>query len=165
LGMVCGLVGVGLVGCAMAEPYNPDRLASGEIAGVGAICSNVMGLKPFESQYAGCVDSLSGSVSYSDRGRALWQARATCLAEGQRADTPGLAECELTRSGERRGSGEVDASASGPARSYFYTSPRDVHRREEAACARLGLEPTDAAFAGCVGNLQSTLFEADNPAQ
>jgi hypothetical protein len=36
--------------------------------------------------------------------------------------------------------------------------------RERAVCARMGFEPGSRAFAQCVGNLDASIFEANNTA-
>jgi hypothetical protein len=98
----------------------------------------------------------------------LAQARGDCIQQGLKPDTPELATCTLTTDrtksavslAPRRISQTEDAS---PVKSYFEASPRDVHRREETSCARLGFDPTTGAFARCVASLQASLFAADNP--
>ncbi|MDB5459252.1 MAG: hypothetical protein JWO72_993, partial [Caulobacteraceae bacterium] len=54
---------------------------------------------------------------------------------------------------------------SGGGKSYFYTSNRDRFRREQLACAQIGLDPVSGAFDSCVAGLRSTLFALDNPSQ
>jgi hypothetical protein len=48
-----------------------------------------------------------------------------------------------------------------PATSYFSASNGEVHRREVAACAQIGDDPSTFANAQCVADLQSSLFDAD----
>jgi hypothetical protein len=36
-------------------------------------------------------------------------------------------------------------------------------RREQVACAALGLEPTDGAFKSCVKGLSDTFYAIDHP--
>jgi hypothetical protein len=52
------------------------------------------------------------------------------------------------------------APASG---SFFYASPREMNRREESACASLGLEPGNSTFEGCVKSLKDTFYAIDHP--
>ena len=161
--LACVLAFVGAAGCAAAGPsggLSPDQTFE-----VGRICQSTLGVEPGEAHYVGCVESLSASLNDLGRGRALARARGGCIDEGLRPDTPALAQCVL------RGSDAAVMSArtvsqtneAGAPRSYFYTSPREVYRREQLSCARLGLDPTSRAFGGCVASLQSALFAADNP--
>jgi hypothetical protein len=174
--MACFLVSGSIAGCAMAGPYNPDSLAADQISGVGQVCQSVMRVRPGEEHYANCVESLSDSVQSLGQGQALQQARGDCLEKGFQPNSPGLAECELRATeatpapSAPRASGPAVSPVSqveepGSGKSYFSTSPRDVFRREQLSCARLGFDPAGGAFASCVASLQAALFAADNPAQ
>jgi len=127
--------------CARADAANPD---TGQIIGVGEICQTVIRLEPGGAQYAACVLSLADSL------RGL--SKTDCLDQGLK---PGLAACTLQSTGPEPTS----------SRSYFYASQREIYRREQQSCVRLGFEPADGAFADCVANLDGRLFAADNPAQ
>lgn len=149
---------------AAAAPYNPDRLPTNQIAAVGQICQSVIGVRPGETHFAGCVDSLSQSWRGLDRARRLAGARAGCIAHGLAPNTPELAQCVLASSSDATSPSVRPTSEPGSsAPSYFRASPREAHRREEQACARLGYDPTSGGFASCVAGLQSTMFAADNP--
>ena len=52
-----------------------------------------------------------------------------------------------------------------PRRAYWAADNAEVHRREQSACARLGLEPVGGAFVQCVAQLDASLFAANNPSQ
>jgi hypothetical protein len=163
---LAALIGVlafaGAAGPAAAQPYDRD----GPSSDLGQICRSVVGASPGEAHYVGCVESLSESQRSFDHDRAVGQARASCLAEGLRPNTPDLAECTLNRSRTARADAVrpvVAADRPGAAKSYFYASPSEVHRREETSCAGLGLEPGSGGFASCVASMQSAMFAADNP--
>ena len=159
-----------IAGCAVAGPYNPGNLPADQLAQVGGLCQSVIGLQPGEAHYVGCVESLSDSLRGLGHSRAVARAHGDCLDRGLKPDTPELAECVL-RSAETTPSQAPhlavrpvsESQEQGSAKSYFRTSRRDVRRREELSCARLGLEPGTGGFAGCVAGLQATLFAADNP--
>lgn len=161
--IACVLAFAGVSGCAAAG--SPGDLSSDRASGVGQICRSILGVEPGEAHYVGCVESLSASMNALGRGRALAQARGDCIDRGMRPDTPELAECVLRGSDAPVMSARIvsQTSEAGAPKSYFYTSPRDVYRREQLSCARLGLDPTSRAFGGCVASLQSALFAADNP--
>jgi hypothetical protein len=141
--------------CAEAATSNPSTPAADQIGGVGEICQTVIRLQPNGAQYEGCVSSLSGSLQALSQDRALQQAHADCVHMAFKSESPASAECALQSSDIERGA----------SKSYFSASPQEVFRREQLSCARLGFEPDGAAFAGCVADLQATLFAADDPMQ
>ncbi len=49
--------------------------------------------------------------------------------------------------------------------SLFYASPHETGRREQVACAALGLEPAHGGFRSCVRQLDDTLNAIDNPVE
>jgi len=172
--MASALAFASIGGCALAGPYNSGDRAGSQRAEIGQICQGVIGLQPGEEHYGVCVESLSDSMQNVDHSRSLGQARAGCMNEGLQPNTPELAECVLKSADARAGEGMAsareprtsrvsDMNQSGSVKSYFYTSPSDVHRREELACARLGLDPVSGGFGSCVAGLQAALFAADNP--
>ncbi len=138
--------------CARADAVNPD---AAQPADVGEICQTVIRLEPGGAQYEACVLSLAGSQRGLGRDPAVRQAQFHCLDNGLKPDSRGFAECTLQSTG----------AASTASRSYFYASQREVYRREQLSCVRLGFETTDSAFADCVTHLDGRLFAADNPAQ
>jgi hypothetical protein len=137
---------------------------------VGDICGSTVGLEPGQAQYEGCVDSLSDSLRSLTQGRAAWAAHDACLDKGLKLGSPDLAVCTL-QSTEAKALGATDltlanaGAARGSIKSYFSTSNRDQFRREQLACAQLGLDPVSGAFDSCVASLRSALFAADNPSQ
>ena len=161
--IACVLAFAGAAGCAVAGPSG--GLSSDQASGVGQICRSTLGVEPGEAHYVGCVESLSASLNDLGRGRALARARGGCIDQGLGPNTPALAQCVLRGSDAAVMSARMvsQTSEADTPRSYFYTSPREVYRREQLSCARLGLDPTSRAFGGCVASLQSALFAADNP--
>ena len=150
---------------ARAEPYNPSRLPAQELDQIGAVCRTVIGVRPGFTLYDSCVEALSQSVADQHRAGALHAARAACVAHGE---TPGpkLAECELAQAGTTPAAtgSAIDASRSaGPVKSWLYAPGREMRRREQQACARLGYEPAGDAFSSCVAGLDAALYAADHP--
>jgi hypothetical protein len=158
--------------CAMAGPYNPDNLPTDQVARIGEVCQSVIGVQPGESHYVRCVVSLTGSLHNLSRGHALAQARQSCLRQGVEPETAELSACVL-RSAQTTPlpawapppatSSANDTGGARTSKSYFYASPREVHRRVEASCAQLGFDPRSDSFARCVASLRASLFAADNP--
>jgi hypothetical protein len=157
---VAGMLALaGFAGGANAGPYpyNPDRLDQGQVVQVGDVCRTVVGVEPSEARYYACVGALSDSAKNLGRGRALQQARGDCLRRGYRAGSPDLDVCTVQSADRQR--------TAAPDMSYAYAPQREVHRREELSCARMGMDPSSGAFASCVAGLDSALFAADNPSQ
>jgi hypothetical protein len=131
---------------------------------IGQVCLSTLGVSPGEAHYANCVESLSQSQHAFAHAQAVARAREGCLDRGFAHNSPSLAECTLAASETRRPAPPIDTTDNGPhTRSYFYASPNEIHRREEAACTRLGLDPSSGGFGTCVAGLQTSRFAADNP--
>jgi hypothetical protein len=174
--------------CAAATPmFNPDNLQDAQLARVAQVCQNVMGLSPSErliggqwlgdsrldywtSRYRGCVTSLSDSVQSAGESQAKEAADRDCRAKGYATGSPDLALCVLQGAREVRTAASAQnvnqqgaeplPAASG---SLFYASAHERRRREELACAALGIEPTGDAFKACVNDLQNTFHAIDTP--
>jgi hypothetical protein len=172
--------------CAATTPaFNPNGLQSAQLAHVAAVCQNVMGLSPKEplvggywlgdsqldyytSRYRGCVTSLSDSVRTIAEGQANEQADQECRAKGYVSGSPDLALCVLQGAkGSQAAATAQSLQTSGPlptaSGSLFYASANTRHRREELACAAVGIEPTGDAFKACVNDLQRTFHAIDTP--
>jgi hypothetical protein len=179
---------VGLAGCASAAPYNPDRLSADQAQQVGQICQNVMGLSPREpmmwgdaligdphlepgaNHYQACVTVLSDQLQSVSAVSLAGQADADCRARGYAVGTPGLAECVLQSEQTRATSARVDAVAMDTTPrshvgSMMLASPGETDRREQRACAALGLEPPYGAFANCVKDMTDSFYAIDNPVE
>jgi hypothetical protein len=156
--------------CAASPIYNPSELPADQLGQVADICQSVIGLQPGEEHFVRCLESLSASARGVEQGQAMQRAERDCLAERQPAGSPALAECVLQNSERAKASdpvpqfSRIDATRPvGRTKSYFYTSPRETFHREQLACARLGLDPAQAAFGSCVAGLEAGLSAADDP--
>ena len=188
--VACGVLALSsLTACAAEPTYNPDNLPAGQYARVAGVCQNVMGLSPDEhleggywmgsdrldywsSHYRGCIVSLSDSLQSVNDTLVTQQADADCRAKGYRTGSPDLALCVLqtANSHPEPTPSPATAAAATPVSeklpavgSYFRASPRETGRREQVACAALGLEPTDGAFKSCVKGLSDTFYAIDHP--
>jgi hypothetical protein len=177
--------------CAAATPaFNPDGLEAAQLSRVTQICENVLGLSPSErliggewlgdsrldywtSRYRGCLTSLSDSLHSSGAAQNQTQADRDCRAKGYADGSADLALCVLqsTRQDEKAKNAQLTntsqehstlalPAASG---SLFYASAHERRRREETACAALGIEPGSGAFSACVNDLQNTFHAIDTP--
>ncbi|HEX4183973.1 MAG TPA: hypothetical protein VHY34_12020 [Caulobacteraceae bacterium] len=149
-------------GVASAAPT-----AAGPADSLGSICQSVVGIPPGDAQYQACVYALSHYLDRLGEENALAAARKTCMDVGKAPDSPSLSECELSHTERMAPAATIaETPASAPKiGSYFYASPQEVRRREERACARLGLDPTDNVFGRCVARLSAELLEVNNPQQ
>jgi hypothetical protein len=185
----CALTGVSIVACATQPPYNPDNLGDTQYSRVAGICQNVMGLSPKERQsggnwlgndrldywtshYQGCIVSLSDSLQSVNDTLVTQQADETCRAKGYATGSPDLALCVLqtANSHPEPTPSPATAAAATPVSeklpavgSYFRASPHETVRREQVACAALGLEPTNGSFKSCVKGLSDTFYAIDHP--
>src|SRR5579871_4326352 len=168
------MAGASMVSCAAPSAYNPDNLGSTSLTRVEGVCQNVLGLSPTErptggnwlgndrldywtSHYRGCVLSLSDSLGGADHVRMVQRAEEACKAKGLPAGSSELALCVLQGSNSRpvatqvQTAAAVKASVSEPAaQSYYRASPSETKRREQKACAAIGLSPANPEFDRCV---------------
>jgi hypothetical protein len=179
---------LGVSACAAATPaFNPDGLQEAQLTSVAQVCQAVMGLSPSErliggewlgdsrldywtSRYRGCVTSLSDSVQTASESQAKERADHDCRAKGYATGSPDLALCVLQTSRETRSAASAQTVTQSSAESLpaasgslFYASAHERRRREELACAAVGIEPTADAFKACVNDLQNTFHAIDTP--
>jgi len=179
---------VSMPGCASDRAYNPDGLANDQFSRVAYICENVVGLDPNEpltggnylgaprldyytNHYRGCVLSLSDSLEGGMAADAARAAGESCHARGYAAGSPELALCELNSSTSTAATAQstpasvqtISENISRPEVSYRSASNAEHHRRQNLACAALGIEPAKDDFGRCVHNLDAMFYAIDNP--
>jgi len=186
----CAMAGLNITSCVAGQPYNPDGLGADQFSRVSQICQTVMGLSPDEplssgtwlgndrldydtSHYRGCVLSLSDSLQSVVDAQVTQRADENCRARGLKPGSADLALCVLRSVNSHPDSAPTQASevtatpisslVTPAKRSFFTVSPHETARREQAACAALGLSPAEGAFKGCVRQLDSTFYAIDHP--
>ena len=185
----CVMAGASIVGCAVTGPYNPDHLGADDFARIAGVCQSVMGLSPTDrptggnwlgndrldywtSHYNGCILSLSDSLRTVQDTLATQQAQEACLRKGLRPGSPDLALCVVQTANSHPDPTPTPAnmvvatppSASSRAPGSFYrASPRETARREQVACAAIGISPVENAFRACVKSLSDTFYSIDHP--
>lgn len=186
----CVLAGLNITSCVAEQPYNPDKLGADQFSRVSQICQTVMGLSPNEalssgnwlgndrldydtSHYRGCLLSLSDSLQSVVDAQVTQEADANCRAKGLKPGSADLALCVLRSVNSHSDSAptqSTDVSATPisslvtPSKRSFYTaSSHETARREQAACAALGLSPAEGAFKTCVRQLDGTFYAIDHP--
>jgi hypothetical protein len=187
--IACTTILASTAACAsIPSEFNPDSLGGAQFSRVDTICQTVMGLSPKErltggdwrgegerldymtSHYRGCVTSLSDSALDISGSQASTQADADCRSRGYANGSPDLALCVLENKDRLRSAPGPDSIAANntvalpvASGSFFYARPGETHRREEIACAALGLEPSGNGFGACVKSLDDIFFAIDNP--
>jgi hypothetical protein len=185
----CAMAGASMVGCATPPAYDAQTPGSAAVARVAGICQNVMGLSPTERltggnwlgndkldywtcHYRGCIVSLSDSLQNVRDTEVVRQAEEQCRAKGLLSGSPALALCVLQTANEHPEPTESQSAAAGQmpvseklaaAGSYYFASPRETARREQVACAALGLSPAGPEFKSCVQKLSATFYSIDHP--
>jgi hypothetical protein len=149
---------------ALASPLSASaRTDGGDRA--AQICASVVGLAPGEKHFAACEQSLSDSLHNLRQGEGYASARRGCLDRGYRPNTAGLAECELATTPANDPQGPAyEAPVPGGSRSYFLVSRDVAFQRDQLACAKLGFDPAQNAFADCASDLRAALARASEPA-
>jgi hypothetical protein len=149
---------------AWSDAYNPARLNAADLGRVERVCADVVGLPRDGTHFAACVQSLSASLRDLERASTLRQARAACLRQGLAPESAALADCELAgAAGGASSIAAADTQVRAPGRSYFSVSPAEGRRRGQLACAALGFDPAEDAFAACAANLQAALSRQSMP--
>jgi hypothetical protein len=154
-----------MTGCVSAAPYNPARLPPTQLSQVQQICHSVLGIPVGVGLSTDCVGALSESAVAMSRARDMQAARQVCLAKGLQPGGTDLPQCELSTASERADVRINTAALEPVGKSYYAASSREIRRREQTACARLGYDPIDGSFTKCVAGLDSALFASEHVAQ
>lgn len=130
------------------------------------------------SHYRGCILSLSDSLTRARDTQEVQRAEEDCRAKGLRRGSPELTLCVLQTAGNRPESTTAPETTPSTAPlmqppleqqfaargSYYRASAHETVRREQVACAALGISPADEnAFMSCVKSLSNTFYSIDHP--
>jgi hypothetical protein len=136
---------------------------------VAATCSQVMGLRPGETYFAACKESLSQSLAAKVEDQALAAADNTCRQQGLVPGTAAFSTCVLDDEGagsQASSSGMASVQFAGMStesgKSFYEVAPVMRWNRERYSCAQLGLIPGNAAFGQCITNLDGTFLPNPN---
>jgi len=135
-----------------------------------ATCQSVMHVRT-NAELWGCVQSLSDTIAQNAQTARGWASDESCAAEGLKRDTPEFAVCVLQSHGSAQGAyGAVPThivTGSYPEQrdwlGYYSGTFDAVRRREQYACAQLGLDPNFGRFSECVDSLDGAMHAADSP--
>ena len=161
-----------LAACATG-PSTAQNMTPGQTAAIEATCTKVMRLPP-GAEFLACVSSLSDSVAGLESADYANRSYDACEQAGLKRGTPAFSRCVLDRENGKRDAAsapavasKLDAAPIAPADtnqdSYFASNFNVRHRREQYACAQLGLEPDTGGFTSCVNNLDMEIFVVDHP--
>jgi len=134
-----------------------------------------MRLEKGRAEFEACVSSLSDSLAYQVSADYANNAYRDCAEAGLKRQSAAFSRCVLDRENAQKDRGALPAGAAARLDAAFVTaadaSPDDYfqssfkmrNRREEYACAQLGLEPQSGAFLSCVSKLDMDIFTVDHP--
>jgi hypothetical protein len=133
---------------------------------VDAACTNVMGLRPGESYFANCRETLARSLDRKSAAAATVMAAADCRNDP--VGSPAMSVCMLDEE-SKTGAGQA-AAVSQPVnlayaadtlksgRSFYDVTPSVRWNRERYSCAQLGLMPNSGLFMQCVAGLEGAFL-------
>ncbi|HZQ41316.1 MAG TPA: hypothetical protein VFA87_10990 [Rhizomicrobium sp.] len=147
-----------------APPLSPEQraLSPGQRALVAETCDRVMGLSEGGIYRQECMDSLARSVAAKAESARLADSYRLCRSHGLNEGMPGFSTCILDNPDPVLPVVNVklayDPSTSENSKSYFDVNNRIHWRREQHACAQIGLTPGAAAFSQCTASLEAALM-------
>jgi hypothetical protein len=152
-----------LAACA-APPLSPEQRALGpdQRELVAATCDRVMGLSHGGIYRQECMDSLARSVAAKAESAGLAGSYRLCRSRGLGEGTADFSTCMLDNPDPVLPPVSVklayDASTPENSKSYFDVSNRVHWRREQYACAQIGLTPGTSSFQECTASLEAALM-------
>jgi hypothetical protein len=132
---------------------------------VDAACTNVMGLRPGESYFANCRETLARSLDRKSAAAAMVAAAADC--RNNPMGSAAMSVCMLdaqSKAGARQTAVSqpvnlayaADTLKSG--RSFYDVTPTTRWNRERYSCAQLGLMPDSGLFSQCAAGLEGAFL-------
>ena len=160
--------------CAALQASAQEKeITPQQTAAIQASCSKIMRLREGQPEYIACVSSLSNSLAYQLVADYAADAYGDCARTGLRRETPEFSRCVLDHENSEHDAGRLPLAASrldaayvtaadSSPDDYFKTTNLIRHRREQYACAQLGIEPGSEPLATCARNLDTAIFESEN---
>lgn len=170
--LVAVAIAIGVMtNAANAETYGIGPLLPEQASRARETCAGVVRVNQGTVQFEACVESLSRTLSDGNKIQLLTKSYDDCMAAHHKDGTPEFAACVLDRKnalsqpgGAIAGSDFTLPAKNEAAQRTFSSSNADERRRkEEYACAQLGLSPGRASFAQCVTQLDVALWSVNNP--
>lgn len=156
-----------LLACAPQGAFSSPMLTAGQQSLVRQTCDQVMGLARSGIYRDQCIDSLSRSLGRKVAAQAVASGYGDCRQQGLTEGSAALSACVLGHQNTPAAdiqpvSLTYDAAATQSGKSYFDVSPSVVWRREQYACAQLGLVPGTGSYGECLASLQGALLPDPN---
>lgn len=147
-----------------SPPLSPDQRAlnDGQRQQVAETCDRVMGLRSGGYYRGECMDSLARSLAAKAQSVQLAGSYEFCRQKGLHQGTPAFSTCMLDDQDRDPVLPAVklayDWNTPENSKSYFDVSNRVHSRREQYACAQIGLTPGTESFGQCVAGLDAALM-------
>jgi hypothetical protein len=147
-----------------APPLSPELRAiePGQRELVAATCDRVMGLSSGGLYRQECLDSLARAVARKAESAQMAGSYVACRSQGLQEGTAAFSTCMLDDRAAVASAQPVkfayDSNTPENAKSYFDVTNSVHWRREQYACAQIGLTPGTGGFAECTAGLQAALF-------
>lgn len=158
-----------------AGAQDVNRLNQPADALIESICTDIMLVQRGTVQFIACSESLMRSHGIQSRGSSIQSAIAECKKGSLREGTGEFATCVLDQRNHiedtQLPSGEIESVVVSAVKlrfpaalsrtSFVSSTPKERRRKQEYACAQLGLLPGFGAFSQCVADLAVSLYSAD----
>ena len=157
-----------MVACAPFTPSSASALTPEQTSLVQATCDRVMGLVHSGIYRDECRDSLSQSLARKNKAEGMAGAYGDCSRQGLSEGSAAFSACMLDRQSRPRAAAAqpaslaYDVNSGENAKGYFDVNNTVHWRREQYACAQLGLTPGTGAFGQCVVSLDAALLPNAN---
>ena len=147
-------------GCAVQAA--PVTITPQQASVIEASCTTVMGLRHGEFAYLTCRESLGATAAALAQAQGRFQDYEACGKRGLAPGSAALATCMLDN--EQMAPMPIASLTAAPATvpaalvadtSYYTVTHAVQWRREQYACAQLGLVPGAATFTHCVASLDA----------
>jgi hypothetical protein len=154
-----------VVACAPFAQAATRTLSQEQLAFVGQTCNQLLGLKPGETYFDGCRQTLASTLEAKIQDQALAWAYQSCSQQGLAPKNAAQSACVFDRQKSAPAAVlkplRISNSANGmgkPTKSFYEMSPSQRFDQERYACAQLGFEPESASFGQCMTGLQGTFL-------
>jgi len=158
-----------VIACAPFAQAMPLPLSQEQLVLVSNTCTRLLGLKPGETYFAACRQTLGSTLQTQIQDKALAWAYQTCREQGLAQTSTALSTCvtDRQRSAPETGVEHLRTSSSASPRtlatkSFYEMSPSQRFAGERGACAQVGFEPQSSSFDQCMARFQGAFLTDPN---
>lgn len=171
----CSAAAIAFLLGACAQGSASETITPQQTAAIQATCTRIMRLRQGEAEFDGCVSDLSNTVAWEISNARAAHAYGDCAALGLKRKSLEFSRCVLDRENAPPAAEPPASQAAAPLNvadvkpadadpdGYFRAGFALRRRREQFACAQMGLEPGSTPFVDCVDGLEIDLFNIANP--